>query len=59
MHNDYWDNYLKHWRYYFLSGPDNAHDAWKKNEFLKSEKILRAEQCLPTMCLMQLIAQQD
>lgn len=47
MRGDYWDDYLKHWRYYFLSGPDKAHDTWKKNEFLKCEKIFRAERaCL-------------
>lgn len=60
MKNDYtWDDVVKRWWSYFTKGPDEAHENWKWREFQKVGKIMRAEEQLPTMCLMQLIAWQD
>ena len=57
--NDYWDAVISGWCNHWPNGPDKQHKDWVLQEFTKYVRILRAEQALPTMCLMQLIAQQD
>lgn len=59
MDKIYWIIGIRKFTEAFHKGPDKKHNDWVWREFLKLNRIMRAEQCLPTMCLMHLIVHQD
>jgi len=59
MNETYWIMEIRTFINQFCLGPDKKHDDWKWREFLKMHKIMRAEQVVPTECLIRLICQQD
>lgn len=40
---DYWSNEIKSYDEQWNTGPDDKHDRWKRQEFLKLGRILNAE----------------
>lgn len=58
MNETYWVMNIRAFAGQFHLGPDRKHDDWKWREFLKLNKIMKAEQLIPTECLIRLICQQ-